>query len=368
MARSRQPSSMVTDLVRWYLGARRDLPWRRTRDPYAVWISETMLQQTRVETVTPYYQRFLAELPDVQSLAEATRERVLSLWSGLGYYRRARMLHEAAARVVADHGGRLPAEASELMGLPGIGAYTAGAVASIAFGKREALVDGNVARVLSRLFSIESDVKSAAGSTRVWGLARRLVAEVKGDPGDWNQALMELGATVCIPREPRCDVCPLARRCEGRARGIASELPRSAPKAKPSSVRCVAMVLASRTGVVMARRRPEGLFGGLWEPPLAEGRDPASLARSLHVEPGALAPSGKVVHVLSHRRMQIAVVRGPMGRRRRWPVPPGYDAIEVVPIAALSGLAHSTLARKVLTAGGVLALAKAARRGLRSSG
>jgi A/G-specific adenine glycosylase len=368
MARPRQTSSLAADLMRWYLGARRDLPWRRTRDPYAVWISETMLQQTRVETVTPYYERFLAELPDMQSLAEAPQERVLSLWSGLGYYRRARMLHAAAARVVEEHGGRLPAEASELVRLPGVGAYTAGAVSSIAFGRREAVVDGNVARVLSRLFAIESDFKSAAGSARVWGLARRLVAEVSADPGDWNQALMELGATVCVPREPRCDVCPLARRCEARARGIASDLPRSAPKVKQSSVRSVAVVVASRTEVVMARRGPDGLFGGLWEPPMAAGRNPASLARSLRVEPGTLAHAGQVVHVLSHRRMQIDVVRGALGRRRLWPVPQGYDAIEVIVIAAVSGLAHSTLARKVLAAAGVLALAKAARGGLRSSG
>jgi A/G-specific adenine glycosylase len=155
-----------------------------------------MLQQTRVETVIPYYERFLRELPDVGSLAEATEDRVLSLWSGLGYYRRARMLHAAAMQVVAEHGGRVPAEPSQLERLPGVGAYTAGAVASIAFGGRAALVDGNVARVLARIFGVEDDVKSAAGSARIWSLARQLVAEVDGDPGDWNQALMELGATV----------------------------------------------------------------------------------------------------------------------------------------------------------------------------
>jgi len=360
------PSAIVTELVRWYLGARRDLPWRRTRDPYAVWISETMLQQTRVETVVPYYERFLAELPDVQSLAEAPEERVLSLWSGLGYYRRARMLRAAAARVVAEHGGRLPAEATQLLGLPGIGAYTAGAVASIAFGQREALVDGNVARVLSRLFAIESDPKSAVGRSRVWTVARELVALVEGSPGDWNQALMELGATVCVPGEPRCGVCPLALRCEARARGLASELPRSAPKPAPTSVQRVAIVLASTTEVVLARRRPEGLFGGLWEPPIAPGKDPAPLAKLLRVERRSLVPSGRVAHVLSHRRMQIAVLRAPIGRRRRWPLPPDYDAIEVVPLAEVLSRAHSSLARKVLAAARLLALAKSARRGLRS--
>jgi A/G-specific adenine glycosylase len=371
MARPRpQPrlSAVVADLVRWYVRARRDLPWRRTRDPYAVWISETMLQQTRVETVVPYYERFLSELPDVRCLAEAPLERVLALWSGLGYYRRARMLHVAAARVLAEHGGSVPTEASELQGLPGIGAYTAGAIASIAFGRAEALVDGNVARVLSRLFAIESDPKSTAGRQRIWALARQLVAEVDGDPGDWNQALMELGATVCVAGEPRCGVCPVAARCDARARGIAAELPRSAPRAAARSVRAVAIVLASSTEVLLAHRRPEGLFGGLWEPPMASGREPASLARVLHVDAGVLARAGQVEHVLSHRRMRVEVVRGPIGRRRRWRVPEGYDAIEVVRVADLSLRAHSTLARKVLVAAGVLALAKAARRGLRSSG
>jgi len=355
----------------WYREARRDLPWRRTRDPYAVWISETMLQQTRVQTVIPYYERFLRELPDVRSLAEATEDHVLSLWSGLGYYRRARMLHAAAAQVVAEHGGHLPGKPSQLEGLPGVGAYTAGAVASIAFGERAALVDGNVARVLSRLFAIEDDVKTAAGSARIWSVARQLMAGVDGDPGDWNQALMELGATVCVPGEPRCHECPAARQCLARARGIASELPRSAPKARPVAVRRVALVLASRTAVLLARRRRVLLFGGLWEPPMAAGADAAPLASLLGVDVGILSPAGQIVHVLSHRRMQVAVLRGPLGRRKAtaWPVPGAdYDAIEVVPVAAVYARAHSTLARKVLAAGGLVPLAKAPRRGLRSSG
>jgi A/G-specific adenine glycosylase len=217
-------------LASWYRRTCRDLPWRRTRDPYAIWVSETMLQQTRVETVLPYYERFLRELPDVASLAEAPEERVLALWSGLGYYRRARMLHAAAKKVAGEHAGRMPDDPAALRRLDGVGAYTAGAVASIAFGRRAALVDGNVARVLARLFAVEEDVKSAAGAARVWAIAERLVGAVQEPPGEWNQALMELGATVCVPRAPLCAVCPVAPWCAARSLGIAAELPRVSPK------------------------------------------------------------------------------------------------------------------------------------------
>jgi len=353
-------------LLEWYGRFSRDLPWRRTRDPYAIWVSETMLQQTRVETVLPYYARFLRELPDVASLAEATEERVLALWSGLGYYRRARMLHAAAKAVAEDHGGRLPRSPEELRQLEGVGAYTAGAIASIAFGKRAALVDGNVARVLARLFAVEEDVKSAAGAGQVWALAEELVTSVNGPAGDWNQALMELGAMVCTPREPRCAECPVSADCQGRALGIAGELPRTSPKRRPVTVKRVALVIASSSRVVLARRRREALFGGLWEPPAADGVDPRPLAAELGIE-GALRPGGQVVHVLSHRRMEVAVSVTSLGKRRRWS-PPGddYDAIEVVRIDEVASRAHSTLARKVLAAAGVLPLAKGHRAGLRS--
>src|SRR5450432_680863 len=189
-------------LLAWYASARRDLPWRRTRDPYAVWISETMLQQTRVDTVIPYYERFLRDLPTLGHLAEAPQEQVLGLWSGLGYYRRARMLHAAAKQAAVNHAGAVPSEVEDLRKLAGIGAYTAGAVASIAFGRRAAVVDGNVARVLARVFAIEDDVKAAAGLAKIWRLAEALVPEPRegedvaiSGPGAWNLALMEPGAT-----------------------------------------------------------------------------------------------------------------------------------------------------------------------------
>jgi A/G-specific adenine glycosylase len=355
------PEQLAT-LVAWYRRARRDLPWRRTSDPYAIWLSETMLQQTRVDTVVPYYERFLAQMPTVRSLAEASEDQVLTLWSGLGYYRRARMLHAAARRMVRDHGGRLPEAAEQLRALEGVGRYTAGAVASIAFGQREALVDGKVARVLARLFAVREDVKGGEGSARIWAIAERLVAEVPDPPGEWNQALMELGATVCTPRDPACESCPVAGACEARALGIERRLPVVARKKPPVPVHRVALVLASTSSVLLARRRKDVLFGGLWEPPLVEGDDEpgapgralGALARRLGVDPRTLHAVGAVEHVLSHRRMHVAVVRGPLGRRKRWPLPSAeYDAIEVVALARLGRRAHASLVKKVLDVAGV---------------
>jgi A/G-specific adenine glycosylase len=352
-------------LLAWYRRARRDLPWRRSRDPYAIWLSETMLQQTRVETVLPYYQRFLEALPTVQSLAEAPESRVLTLWSGLGYYRRARMLHAAAKRIVGEHRGQLPRDVEGLRQLEGVGDYTAGAVASIAYGVRAALVDGNVTRVLARLFAVEDDASSSAGKARFWDIARDLVSSAPGDPGDWNQALMELGAVVCTPRGPACEECPVRAFCAARARGLVDQLPRSSAKRPPTEVRRVSLVLASAEPgrVLLAHRRPDVLFGGLWEPPSVEaGKDAAgALGERLGVDASALESVGEVLHVLTHRRMRVTVMRGPLPARRRWPIPgPDYDAARAVATADLPDVAHATLTRKVL------ALAKATAPGVRS--
>jgi A/G-specific adenine glycosylase len=356
----RDARAITRALLTWYDASgrtARDLPWRRTRDPYAVWVSETMLQQTRCHTAMPYYERFLRELPDVQALAEAPEERVLALWSGLGYYRRARMLHAAAKTVAHDHGGRIPSEAGQLRQLPGVGAYTAGAIASIAFGRREATVDGNAVRVVCRLFGIDADPKSADGAARVWDLARHLVGSVDGDPGDWNQALMELGATVCLPKaSARCEACPVATWCAARQRGLVQELPRTGARRKPPIARRVSFVVASATHVLLARRTPNagGLFAGLWEPPGGDATAGRALALRLGLVERMLRTAGEVQHVLSHRRMQIQVMVAPLGRRRRWPVPsPEYDAIEAVRIEDVASRAHATVTRKVLAAAGV---------------
>src|SRR5262245_791594 len=198
-------------VLRWYRRHRRDLPWRRTRDPYAIWVAETMLQQTRSETVQRYFARFLGRFPTVAALARARESAVLTLWSGLGYYSRARHLHRAARRVVAAHEGRVPADPAALRALPGVGRYTAGAIASIAFGRAEPVLDGNVARVLARWFGVRGDPRSSAVQATLWNLATLLVHSRA--PGEWNQALMELGATLCTPRHPGCGRCPVRSQC-----------------------------------------------------------------------------------------------------------------------------------------------------------
>jgi A/G-specific adenine glycosylase len=339
-------------LVAWFRAAQRDLPWRRDRDPYRVLLSEVMLQQTRVETVIPYFERFLARFPDFAALASAPVDDVLALWSGLGYYRRARVLHLAAKEIVARYGGSVPADAAALRALPGVGAYTAGAVASLAFGLREPLVDGNVARVLSRLEALEDDAKSAAGARRLWEVAARLVP---GDaPGPWNEGLMELGATVCLPREPRCEACPLAALCRAREAGRQAELPVVRAKKKPTRVRAVATVVEHGGEILFARRAEGGLFGGLWEPPMVEAATLADAraalaAAGLALETVRLRTAGRVKHVLSHRELDVLVVHGVAAERPIAPkaIAPAYERLAWRAPGA-EGVGTSTLARKVL--------------------
>jgi A/G-specific adenine glycosylase len=345
-------------LLAWYELARRDLPWRRTVDPYAVWVSEIMLQQTRVDTVIPHYHRFLAAFPTVHALAEAPIDDVLSRWSGLGYYRRARMLHDGAREIAGPRAGVFPDTAEGLLAIKGIGQYTAGAIASIAFGRPAALVDGNVARVFARIFAIREDVRGGAGLARVWTIARALVPE--NDAGSWNQALMELGATVCTPRNPQCLLCPARTSCDARALGKENDLPVLSRKAAPKPVRRVALVATARGGrVLLGKRRPGGLYGGLWEPPLLDHeREPlaSTLARFeslVGVRLGPVANAGEVTHVLSHRRMEIEVLTGALRTTRmRASRSVEYEAFELVAMASLEARGVATLARKILACGG----------------
>src|SRR5205085_756172 len=243
-------------LLRWFAKARRDLPWRREpRHPYRVWISEVMLQQTRVEVVIPYYRRFLARFPPLASLARAPLDDVLALWSGLGYYARARNLHRAAKAA----GRRLPGTCAELRELPGFGPYTAAAVASLAFGEDVPLVDGNVARVLARIFRLRGDARAEA-----WKIAPKLVPRGRG--GAFNAALMELGATLCTPGAPRCGECPIAAHCAGR--GAPERYPEARKRGRRTLLEWRALALTRRDGAVILVRRPErSLFGGLWDLP-----------------------------------------------------------------------------------------------------
>jgi A/G-specific adenine glycosylase len=313
-----------------------------------------MLQQTRVETVTPYFERFLARWPTPLALAEASLDEVLSAWSGLGYYRRARLLH-AGAKAVALRGNEIPTRREDLLALPGIGRYTASAIASIAFGQSVGLVDGNVARVFARLFALPEDMKGP-GMRRAERIAEALVPEDR--PGDFNQALMELGATVCTPQRPRCEACPVVARCRAHAEGRAHELPVLAKKTPPKPARLQALVARSGGRVLLARRPEGGLFGGLWEPPARAGairaRSLAELLRGLGIDAAAVERRGTVTHVLSHRRLTIDVHAAELPRAAVAPaVPEGYEAVAFFDEAALErsdriGLA--TVARKVLAA------------------
>ncbi|MEP7124170.1 MAG: A/G-specific adenine glycosylase [Byssovorax sp.] len=345
--------AIVGQLVAWFELVARDLPWRRRRDPYAVWLSEIMLQQTRVETVVPYFERFLRRFPDVEALAGAEIDEVLKLWSGLGYYRRARVLYATAREVTERYGGAFPGEAAALRELPGIGAYTAGAIASLAFDQREPLVDGNVARVFARLFGIDADIRSAASVKLLWDIARRLVPEER--PGRFNEALMELGATVCTPRDPRCGGCPVEALCAARASGRVLELPVIEAKKKVPVVKMVAAVLRSGPRVLLARREEGGLFGGLWEPPMVEAGSIAEARAGLAAVGVAaaieLGEAGKIKHVLSHRELRVTVAAGTITGKTKAPtriVAPYEKAAWLDPDDAEIGI--STLARKVLAA------------------
>ncbi|MDH5588595.1 MAG: A/G-specific adenine glycosylase, partial [Gemmatimonadota bacterium] len=257
-------ATLRESLLAHYDRSARDLPWRRLTDPYPVWVSEVMLQQTRVETVTDYYRRWMARFPDVETLADAELDEVLLQWQGLGYYTRARNLHGAARVIRERFGGEVPGTVDELRSLPGVGEYTAGAVASIAFGLPVPVVDGNVNRVLCRLVDVPRLTPARARS-----LAKTLVHQDR--PGDWNQAVMELGATVCTPRSPSCDVCPVASWCGARASGRQGEHPAPARRARVEPRLYAVMVAADAAGSLLVRRQDDpGLLQGLWAFPAVE--------------------------------------------------------------------------------------------------
>jgi A/G-specific adenine glycosylase len=313
-------------LLRHYDRHRRDLPWRRVRDPYAIWVAEVMLQQTRVETVRGRWPAFLRRFPDVPTLARAREQSVLKAWEGLGYYRRARNLRAAARALVAAGRTTLPDTEEALRALPGFGPYTAAAVASIAFGRPAAVVDGNVERVLARFEDERGDVTRAGARGRVREAAARLLAPRR--PGDWNQALMELGATVCLPRNPRCGACPLERDCRGRAAGDPQRLPRR-PRRPRTPHHDIAAGLVWRQGrLLIARRAAEGLLGGLWEFPGGKRRAGESLeqacVREVREETGlavrALEPFMALDHAYTHFRITLHLFHCTSARGRPRPL------------------------------------------------
>ncbi len=296
------PNSFQTRLLQWYRRHKRDLPWRRTRDPYAILVSEIMLQQTTVEAVIPYYERFLKRFPDVKTLAQASEDDVLRLWSGLGYYSRARNLL-GAAKIICSNGLAIPDTAEALQKLPGIGRYTAGAIASIAFDAKAPIVDGNVIRVLSRLFTIGKDPKSSDGQKIFWKKAGDILPG--RDCGDFNQALMELGATVCLPELPRCDACPLRLQCRASNTGTVLRYPKRPIRKAAKEVTLSAAVIQEGEKILFVRRPQTGILKGLWEIPMVEG-DLVSLAAAFPIEVGKKLSS--VRHSVLNRRLKILPV------------------------------------------------------------
>lgn len=325
-------------LLRWYRDHRRPMPWREEVSPYRTMVSELMLQQTRVDTVIPYFYRFMDSFPTVEVLADAPLERVLEHWSGLGYYSRARNLHAAAGKIVEQ--GGFPTTVEGLRELPGIGPYTAGAIGSIALGLNTPLVDGNVERVLCRHDALAED--PAKIKKQLWERAEKLVPP--GEAGDFNQALMELGATVCTPNSPTCLYCPIRPSCKGH--DAPERYPQKAPKAAvPTALACA--VLAESEGRLLLARRPmSGLLAGLWEPPGGLGEDLAQiLERRLGLKIEGPELMGEVVHVFSHLRLTTRVYRASVHGE---PTPSDYMDVRWVPKGEVDGMALSTLARKLL--------------------
>ncbi len=330
-------------LLKWYDRHKRDLPWRRTKDPYKIWVSEIMLQQTTVEAVIPYYERFLKKIPDMKTLAESSEEDVLKMWSGLGYYSRARNLWKASKilmetsgpgtschserserisrryfreipRFARDDKPQLPCTVESLMNLPGIGRYTAGAIASIAFNQRAPIVDGNVIRVLSRLFRISVDPKSSKGQKKFWKKAEDILNGVGARStrpggqtpplqyGDFNQSLMELGATVCLPENPLCLICPVQKECQAHHKGQALDFPKGKKKTIYHDVILTAAVIQKQGQILMVQRGNEGVLKNFWEFPMVEG-DLEMLAKNWPVK--ILKPLPSVRHSVLNRRLKI---------------------------------------------------------------
>ncbi len=302
---------LALSLLAWYADYQRDLPWRTSRNPYAIWVSEVMLQQTRVETVAPYYLRWMARFPTLAALAAATQQEVLACWEGLGYYSRARNLHAAARILTESHGGRLPPDLKELQKLPGIGPYTAAAIASIAFGIDAPAIDGNLRRVFARLYDVGAPLGSSEAERKIAeGAAENMPP---GAAGEYNQALMDLGATICTPTSPACERCPVEAFCLARANNRQEDRPvRKKRKTVPHKL--VAAAVIRRGGrVLIAQRPPEGLLGGLWEFPggkLEPGESlDAALRRELKEELGVEVevgpPFGNYRHAYTHFRVTL---------------------------------------------------------------
>jgi A/G-specific adenine glycosylase len=363
MFNRREIATFRKQLLSWFRQFQRDLPWRRNSDPYRIWLSEIMLQQTRVAAAIPYYERFLHRFPDVHALATAPQEEVLRLWSGLGYYSRARNLRKAAQQVVTKHGGQFPARLEHALALPGIGNYTAAAILSIAFKQKQAVLDGNVARVLARLGAVRGDLRES----RRWQELQRTANDLlePNSPGDWNQAMMELGATLCTPKSPQCLLCPVARFCEGRKLGIAESLPEKRKKRATVEVTLAAAIFADGKGQTLLWPPPNttnvkasadhvpALVSRMWHfPTLSVTTEPAgNLFAFLRKQiPGVenrkwqFVPAGKVRHAVTYRAITVLPF---LIKVKNLPRVPGARQ---VPLSDIARLPVSNLTRKVARA------------------
>ncbi len=334
----------------WFRRHARDLPWRRTRDPYAIWVSEIMLQQTQVSTVIPYYQRFLAAFPDIETLASASEQEVLRLWEGLGYYRRARQLHAAARTLRQQFNGRMPSDLLQIQSLAGIGRYTAGAIASIAFGLPAPILEANTIRLWSRLAGIRDDVSKLATQRQLWSLAETVLDE--SEPGEINQALMEIGGQVCFPQDPRCESCPLAAACVARSKGLQSRIPHSPRKTLYEEVREVVLVVSRRDEILVRQCQGGERWAGLWDFPrfrvgsLDDSTDQSLLAKQCVQLTGVRPRVGRLLTTIRHgvTRFRITLecyAAGCAGGKRI------DDTVRWIPRRELGTLPLSVTARKI---------------------
>ncbi|MCS1409236.1 MAG: Adenine DNA glycosylase [Verrucomicrobia subdivision 3 bacterium] len=314
-----EAAAIVKTLLAWYRHNARDLPWRGCADPYAVWISEIMLQQTQVNTVIPYWRRWLKALPTIEALARADQDQVLKLWEGLGYYSRARNLQKAAKVIQDAHGGKFPEQFDAVLGLPGIGPYTAGAIASIAFGQARPVLDGNVIRVLCRVDGINECVKQPAVNRQLWTRAEALVRQASREKkpgvnscGGFNQSLMELGATVCMPRNPSCELCPMRHSCQAKKLGLIERLPNLGKRQKSVRRNYVALVIRRRGKLLVRKRSAAAINGSFWEFPATEtnGNDPGGykwIEKRWRQGPQALRTLGEIKHSITTNRITLRV-------------------------------------------------------------
>jgi A/G-specific adenine glycosylase len=336
-------------LLGWFRKHRRELPWRSSRDPYRVWVAEVMLQQTRIAAVVPYYDRFLERFPNVASLARARREEVLKLWSGLGYYSRARNLHRAAKEIVTRHAGQFPREPEVALDLPGIGCYTAAAVLSIAYDVPLAVLDGNVARVLARLGAVRGDLRESRRWQQLSQTANAILA--RRAPGDWNQALMELGETICTPQSPRCGACPLSRDCRAEAQSLTSRIPAPRKKRAPVNMRIAAAILCDPLGQTILVRQPgrhdDVVFSRMWQFPAVEvRRDPVvelleHVRATLGVDLPSLEPLAAARHGVTFRNITLLPFLG------RVPHIPKHTHARILPLRRLHQVPVSSATRKI---------------------